>query len=114
MSPRVGVAPPNRDKLLCEVFAAIDTDGDGSISMADLQTHVKSEIMVKFMQHVDSTMGNGDGLVQINEWLAGSEPLRMRARDKVSHRHAFRSFGCALLDSRHSEQAWHADERRGF
>lgn len=64
----------DRESFLKEIFASMDTDGDGNVSKADFESCVKSELMIKFFALMDGE-GNGDGVLQLSEWLAGMGKL---------------------------------------
>ena len=66
--------PPDRTAFLQEAFVKMQVGGNG-LSSAVFQEHVKSAMMRQYFTHMDVEYGNGDGVLQLDAWIVGSEQL---------------------------------------
>jgi len=68
-------APPwaaDRERLLRQLFAYMDGDADGKVSIADYHSAVQSDHMRRFFTFMDS---DADGMLDVNDWLHGMGKL---------------------------------------
>ncbi len=59
-----------RRATLTEIFAAMDSDKDGKVSLGEYRSAIASKTMQKFFAFIDGK-GVADGFLTIGEWLAG-------------------------------------------
>ena len=71
----VKVEMSNRRKAtLTEIFAAMDTDHDGNVSLDEYRAAVASTTMRSFFEYIDGK-GVADGFLTLGEWLAGMSEI---------------------------------------
>ena len=73
--------PLDRKAILTEIFTAMDVDGDGCVDFEEYKACVQSEMMLKFFAFMDG-LGDGDGSLQLKEWLEGMGKLGMNMTDE--------------------------------
>ena len=71
----VKVEMSNRRKAtLTEIFAAMDADHDGNVSLDEYRAAVASTTMRSFFEYIDGK-GVADGFLTLGEWLAGMSEI---------------------------------------
>lgn len=66
--PATDGLPASREKLLTEIFNAIDGDGDGNITKEEYESRVTSATLKSAFDFIDQ-QGDSDGMIQLSEWL---------------------------------------------
>jgi Ca2+-binding EF-hand superfamily protein len=82
--PRPSESAIDRKKISTDLFEAFDSDGDGVVELREFLTIAgdaqTAALMCMWFQYMDR-LGDGDGKVQLSEWLEFSELYNKRTSD---------------------------------
>lgn len=75
-----GLAPERLEKLKA-IFKSMDTDGDGSVDIAEYRAATDNQTMLNLFKFMDGK-GNNDGSLDLDEWLTTMSKVGLSMSDE--------------------------------